>query len=117
MEDSDRIAASFAEEDPAAWTPPGDVLAAEAVLAALARRDVEALPALLAKPLRGSVEQAVKAVSTRLLMLIDRRSFAAGPLREVRVRIDAAGETTYGSMMLEREGESWVVVAWDELLK
>jgi hypothetical protein len=94
---------------------PEDVRAAESVLDALNRSDLEpALPFLgtaLWKDGAGG-KPGMDGITYRPL---ERRSLEAGRFRRLRVRIDGPSGTRFGDLLLGREAGGWVVTDWSSL--
>jgi outer membrane protein assembly factor BamB len=92
-----------------------EVAAAEAVLDALNRGDLEPVLPLLGTALWKSGDAGKPAMDGVTCRLLTRSSREAGRFRRVRVRIDDAGATRFTDLLLGSEGGRMVVTDWSGL--
>jgi outer membrane protein assembly factor BamB len=111
------LAKSFRAEKPADFTPPPEVVVAEAFVRALDRKNVAQALEYLSEPLRVSFKTWLPPKERRRLRLMMRASLPRGQRLEVRVRIDTMSGTKFTGITVAREDGKWVVIDVGDLMK
>lgn len=94
---------------------PEEVGAAESVLAALNRSDLEPVLPRLGTALFREGAAGKPKMGGVVYRLLERRSEEEGRFRRIRVRIDDPSGSRFADLLLGREAGGWVVTDWSAL--